>query len=385
MRRESPPGRALAFCLVNSAISFSYALWRTLLPLYLELRGLAGWEIGVGVSLSYNMPLLLSFASGYLVDRLSWRVSFPLAQALLAASVLCLTLVDSLPLMLALSIPLGFAMAVITQVGVEVVAEVSGSERRGLAYALFLLATGSSHAVGASISGFIARLWGYGTLFVLASSATALSAVVSALCLGRGDRRIPRPGFDDVIGFVRTDARFRALAVTLLVHDFSVYIAIPYLALYAEHSIGLSEVEIGLLNGLSTAAKLTFQAVSGLVADRIGGSCTLVLHFVGVSASYIALTGAGDFPQAAAVFAAIGAATSLDLPARRLILSRIAPRGYLATVSGLADSMAGLGAATSPILGGLLWDVSHPLPLVVAGLTNLLAIPPVLRLRGMGE
>ncbi|MEM0226236.1 MAG: hypothetical protein QXF46_05120, partial [Thermofilaceae archaeon] len=46
----------------------------------------------------------------------------------------------------------------------------------------------------------------------------------------------------------------------------------------------------------------------------------------------------------------------LDMPARRKLLSYMAPPSSVATANGLSDAVVGLVAAPSPLLGSFSWS-----------------------------
>ncbi len=372
----------LAFATISSIIVFSMTLWQTLLPLYLDFKGLKPWEIGVSVSLVMNLGLLLAFASGYVVDLIDWRRSAMLAILLLLAATLLLLFAQNFIEFLALAFITGFSTSLITQASVKVLVK-SSIEKRGLLYSSYMLLSNLGRIAASYLSGFIAAVYGYSTLFML--SAATLLPTFGLLAHGDSGKKsrssVPEASMRKVLKLYLRDARLKILVSALFLHDFSVFIGIPYLVLYAKYVIGLDEVGVGILTGTRSLSQLVFQLGSGWLADRIGGSLTLATHFLAISLAYIAYSNAKQFLDALLIYSFMGFAITLDLPARRLLITKYAPEEYVAAINGFADTIAGLGAMLSAAIGGYLWDINPSLPIFVAGVANLSTLPPILYLK----
>lgn len=370
------------FSLTSAISAVALTLWQTLLPLYLDNLGFAAWQIGVGVTLSFNLSFLLAFPSGYLVDRLGWRRSVLLALGLSMAAPLLLTSVRSFEEFLLVPALAGLSSALFTQSSVKVLVR-SGTRRRGLFYSSYILLSNIGRMIASYISGFIAVLYNYRALFAISAFtvAPALGLMARASRSSRGSGPPSQASMRRIIGMYMNDTRLKILVLTLFLHDFAVFIALPYMALYAKHVLGADEVGVSLLSGTSNFVQMVFQLGSGWLADRIGGSLMLISHFIGISAIYAAYSQTSSFPAAMALYAAMGFTITLDLPARRLLITKYAPEEYVGAINGFADSMVGVGTMLSAAIGGYLWPLSPGLPILVGGLLNLFTLPFIFYLK----
>jgi len=367
--------RRLALIYIVGAMStLAVSLWQPLLPLYLDIKGLLPWEVGLGVSMMMNMAFITAFIAGYVVDKLGWERSLIISQIIIASTTLSLVIVNNILVLIVISIGFGLAIALLNQSSVKVVALSTEIKERGTAFSSYLIATGFSRITGSSLSGYVATMLGYGSLFFISSILT-LPAILLLKYNAINLESKKKVSFNRALNLISKDLRLKLLAFTLFIHDFSVFILIPYLALFAKYSIGLGEKEVGLLSGISNLATMFSFFLSGWIADKIGGTYTLILHFISTSLSYIFYSTASDFLSAATAYAMIGVAVSFDMPARRLLLTKYAPKEYIGAISGFADTLAGIGTMFSPLVGGHLWAISYSAPLIVGSLFNLIAVP----------
>lgn len=372
----------IAFSAISAVAVVSITLWQTLLPLYLNEKGFEPWQVGLAVTLAVNLSYLFAFPSGYVVDRLDWRRSLLAALLLSMAAPIVLGLVRSFTDFLAVAVLAGLSSSLITQSSVKVLVR-SGTRRRGLMYSGYIFLSNAGRILGSFASGFIAVIYGYPMLFLAAAiillpTLALLRVVHEAPSQSRGGSRVSMYG---VARMYMRDTRLKILAATLFLHDFSVFIAIPYLALYAKYVIGLDEIGVGVLSGTSSTTQLLLQLFSGILVDKIGGSLTLALHFLGISAVYVAYSHVTQFLPALVTYAFMGFFITLDLPARRFLITKYAPEEMVGAINGFADTIAGIGTMFSAPLGGILWSISPSMPILAGGLLNLSTIPFILYLK----
>lgn len=109
------------------------------------------------------------------------------------------------------------------------------------------------------------------------------------------------------------DNRLKILTLSLIMHDFSTFIAIPYIALYAKHYLALNEEEIGLMIGMQNLGSLLIQIPIRSLIDRIGGSITLLMHISSVSIIYTLYAFSSNFYMATLILFLFGSFVALDL------------------------------------------------------------------------
>ncbi|RLF02803.1 MAG: hypothetical protein DRJ64_08950 [Thermoprotei archaeon] len=382
MRKLKKISEFMFFAIVSAIIAFSITIWQTLLPLYLDKKGFEAWEIGLSVSLIMNLSYFLSFIAGYIVDIIDWKRSLLIALILLIFGTFYLIVINDLWEYISFAIVIGIVNALVTQSSVKVLVR-SQSKGRGLMYSSYMFLSNLSRILASYASGFIASLTGYLTLFTI--SAISLFPAVGIVSTYKGKSFNSSKNEDlklkNVLNLYRRDRRLQILVATLFLHDLSIFIAVPYLALYAKYIIGTDEVGVGILFGTSNTTQLIFQLGAGWLADKIGGSLTLALHFISVSLSYIVYSNIKGFIEALAIYAFMGLAIALDLPARRLLITKYAPEEYVSAINGLADTIVGIGTIIASLIGGYLWNISPHLPILFGGIANLSTLPLIFYLK----
>lgn len=370
------------FAIISAIVAFSITMWQTLLPLYLDDKGFEAWKIGLSVSLIMNLSYFFSFIAGYIVDVIDWKKSLLTALLLLIIGTLYLIIIADFWQFLIFAIIIGTVNALITQASVKVLVR-SKTKGRGLMYSSYMFLSNLSRIIASYASGFIATLAGYFSLFVF--SILSLFPAIGLVTAYKDKNNIGQNKEDlsmrKVISLYSRDRRLQILVITLFLHDLSIFIAVPYLALYAKYVIGTDEIGVGILSGTSNTTQLLFQLGAGWLADKIGGSLTPALHFISVSLSYIVYSNIKGFIEALAIYAFMGIAITLDLPARRLLITKYAPEEYVSAINGLADTIVGIGTIIASVIGGYLWNISPHLPILVGGIANLSTLPFIFYLK----
>ncbi len=370
------------FAIISAIVAFSITMWQTLLPLYLDDKGFEAWKIGLSVSLIMNLSYFFSFIAGYIVDVIDWKKSLLTALLLLIIGTLYLIIIADFWQFLIFAIIIGTVNALITQASVKVLVR-SKTKGRGLMYSSYMFLSNLSRIIASYASGFIATLAGYFSLFVF--SILSLFPAIGLVTAYKDKNNIGQNKEDlsmrKVISLYSRDRRLQILVITLFLHDLSIFIAVPYLALYAKYVIGTDEIGVGILSGTSNTTQLLFHLGAGWLADKIGGSLTLALHFISVSLSYIVYSNIKGFIEALAIYAFMGIAITLDLPARRLLITKYAPEEYVSAINGLADTIVGIGTIIASVIGGYLWNISPHLPILVGGIANLSTLPFIFYLK----
>ncbi|MEM1641279.1 MAG: MFS transporter [Thermofilaceae archaeon] len=375
MRRNGLPP---PFVLHTLASSFAHALWYTLFPIYLRSLGLPLAEVGLASSLPLTLSFVLALPAGIVADALPARRALILATGGQAAIVALLPSLKSPAVTASLLFSYTFLSTLRGQSSLRVVASRANRSDMGTWYSLYLLASGASAAVGSYLSGVITEREGFTPLYRLSAIAFALSALpLTRLEQIHGSRARERIKLEHL-----KSAGFFELTLSLSIHDFAVFSVMPYTALFQREILGLSTYEIGTLAALGTVVSQVFQPVAGLVTDRLGSRLALALHYVGVSAGYALMAVSRSYGTLALAVVLQNVFLPLDMPARRKLLSYMAPPSSVATANGLSDAVVGLVAAPSPLLGSFSWSsLGARWAFGLGAALNLLALAPLAKLR----
>ena len=365
--------------VLGMLIVFNNSIWQTLLPFYVDERGFSIQEVGFSSILVISLPWVLSIVAGLIVEKISWRLVLLSSVLLLSISVLYLRWISGVVDLIVILLVSSFAIALFTQSGIEVIATTMPMRRLGLAFASYYALIGLARTIGSLSSGLIVNIWDYDLLYTISSLVFLLIAILILLYFPRNQK--PRCNrLDNVVEILRIKS-LSILILTIMVHDFSVFITVSYVPLFAKRVLGLSEFEYSLIVTTRSIVYILIQPFCGLLVDRVGEVKVLALHFIGVALSYLGYSYTSGFVDALITYIFLGLATALDLPARRALLSKLAPRYGVAVSSGLLDTMVGLCTLPTPTIGAILWNIEPKITILSGGLMNLLSLAPLLALK----
>ncbi|RLE88002.1 MAG: hypothetical protein DRJ49_05655 [Thermoprotei archaeon] len=365
--------------MLGMLIVFNNSIWQTLLPFYVDERGFSIQEVGFSSILVISLPWVLSIVAGLIVEKISWRLVLLSSVLLLSISVLYLRWISGVVDLIVILLVSSFAIALFTQSGIEVIATTMPMRRLGLAFASYYALIGLARTIGSLSSGLIVNIWDYDLLYTISSLVFLLIAILILLYFPRTQK--PRCNrMDNVVEILRIKS-LSILILTIMVHDFSVFITVSYVPLFAKRVLGLSEFEYSLIVTTRSIVYILIQPLCGLLVDRVGEVKVLALHFIGVALSYLGYSYTSGFVDALITYIFLGLATALDLPARRALLSKLAPRYGVAVSSGLLDTMVGLCTLPTPTIGAILWNIEPKITILSGGLMNLLSLAPLLALK----
>ena len=368
-------GLPMEFLLATALAATAHSLWLTLFPVFLDERGFQLWEVGVASGLTYALTFISALPAGLASDAASTRAALVASSLIQLASLHAVANAPSAILLIPLLVIYSFSLAVRGQAAVRLVATLSGRGDRAFKYSLYLLATGLANALGSYLSGLVAEEWGYMQLFSL-SEFLLLASALAALGI-KGAPRGRLPGLR-AIKQVALSREMVLLTSSLSIHDFSVFMCMPYVALFQKKVVGITPYQIGVLSAMTTATSQLAQLAAGAFADKFGARASLALHYTGVSAGYALVALSKNFEELALAALVQGLSMPFDMPARRKLLTLIASPEVIATSSGLADTVVGIATLPSPILGSYLWGYASPRAMMLCGAAmNLMALLPL--------
>jgi len=373
-----------AFLALASAATFAHAVWYTLFPIYLRSSApLELWQVGVISSLTLTLSFVLALPAGVVADAISTRTALILASAGQTAALLLIPLaLHPLPLLASVA-TYTFCLTLRGQVSLRLLAASSVRRSWGSTYSVYLLLTGASNVIGSYLSGPLAERKGFGTVYLVSAVLFLLTLPFSYLV-----ERVPGNSGRRAVRNLKAlqDGSFARLTASLALHDLAVFSASSYVQIFQREIVGLSPSHISLLTAIGSAASQAAQLGAGYFADRFGARKALALHYLGVSAGY-AVMGIGDSFEDLLVATLVQSAfLPFDMPARRKLLSLMAPENAVATINGLSDAVVGLVSLPSPLLGGWLWYCVGPRGMLAAcAALNLTAFLPLARLRDGSE
>jgi MFS family permease len=281
-----------------------------------------------------------------------------------------------------ITIFISLALSIYTQASISIISYFSKAINRGKAFAKYYFLIRLNTIIGSMLSGFIVSYFTYKGLNNICAFTLLIAFIFLLFLFPKEENREEKIYVTKFLSTMFKDNRLKILTLSLMIHDFSAFIAIPYIALYAKHYLALNEEEIGLMIGLQNLGSLLIQIPIGILIDKIGGSATLIIHVITVSIIYTLYAFSNNFYMAALVLFLFGLSIALDLPARRYLLTKYVPQEYIATVSGSADTFVGLATIFSPIISSFIWyNFGGAMVFLAATALNIFSIPLILYLK----
>ncbi|RLF17101.1 MAG: hypothetical protein DRJ66_01675 [Thermoprotei archaeon] len=368
--------------IVMTISSFGSALWQALFSIYLEELGISYVNIGLSTSILFMLPAVLALPAGIMSDIMNKKGLMVLALTANGFIVFLLPLAKNIEILIALILLYGFLSGLSVQSAISLVAYASTATYRATAFAIYYFAIQISSTLGTFMSGPLIEYYGYDILYLLASISYFISAalawiIMPSLGLPKSNTKL----YENLnrLGKILKERRLRLLIITVILHDLSVFIAMPFTALFAKDILSLDKSKISAILGIRNASLMMTQIASGRLADMFGGGTLLTMHIMLTSALNVAYGLSNTLADAVIIMVISGFVFSLDMPARRALISLCAPEDLIATINGVADTMVGIFAILTPILGGYLWQMGYKREVfIVSGLCNLMALPFVI-------
>ena len=379
------------------ALTVGSSLWFSLFTLYLDGVGLDAAWIGLIIT-AYNAALSLTYLpSGRLSDMIGRRVPLMAGSLLLAVTLLLLQSTVNPVTILAIMVFIGVGNGLMTPAVNALVAESVKAERLGIAYAGYLISVTVASIIGSAFSGFLAEIYGYQILFLIAAALAASAFILFYFYISepRGSmhasysaavKRSFRASVSETVRLLREERELTQLTSALSFHSFGLSMITPYFVLYAQYVVAIDVVEAGLLISFLNLGMLVAQVPAGKMSDRLGPRLTLLLHVLLSTVTWVSYTFSWNFLSASTIITFHGAVGAMDMPARRSFMMEYSTSiTGKATIIGTLDAIIGMVGTLAPLLGGLAWNnIGYAAPFFIAAVINTIAflqLIPLLRRR----
>ncbi len=158
--------------------------------------------------------------------------------------------------------------------------------------------------------------------------------------------------------FAELSPQFRKYVITMFVLSIgSLPIAV---LLLTTTSIGLVIADIPLFYMVYNIAYAVFSTPAGILSDRIGARCVLLLGYVAMLSGYAALLFAHSILSLLAGFLLLGLFPALTDGVQRSLASQLTAQSVRGGGLGWLTGATGFGALIAGAMGGYLWQVYSP-------------------------
>jgi MFS family permease len=334
--------------------------------------------LGIMASIGSAAATVGYFIGGFGADTLGKKKIVAASFVILAAGCLLFIFAPTLPFLFLASFVEFFAVGFSSPAIAAIVASCSDQDSRGVAYGAFNLSWIASGVAAPLLAGLIAQFLGLHTPFILAVSVSLAGLFFSSLIRGGNHDRKPkvkRNGKADATGLQQGLILKRMIlifCITNLLNGLLNGFINPVVNGMLLFKLTAAPAEYGLV--LSLASSLVtglVQLPGGKLTDRFGRKPLTLFGFLG--APMVLLLGFSrsliDFSFIVGGISAVG---NISSPAISAWLMDLVPEHRRASVSGITQTLNGIGLTIGPNAGSYVWNSTKPDAATPSGIAALI-------------
>jgi MFS family permease len=335
------------------------------LPVFLRpIAGATGWSmtgVSTAMTIGFIAMALASFAWGSLSDRIGPRIVVLIGSVLIAASVALASQAKSL-----LAFQLTFGLLVggsVAAIFAPLMAAVTGwfDTHRSLAVSLVSAGIGMAPMTMSPLAAWLVTHYDWRTsMLIIAGIAAAVMIPVSFLIRRPPALESGQPIPDEPRAEISMSEALRSPQFIILVltnffccatHSGPIFHTVSYAV-----SCGIPLMAAVTIYSVEGLAGLFGRIGFGIAGDKLGAKRVLVFGLMAQAVGtlgYLFVREIGEFYAVAAIFGFIYAGT---MPLYAVIARENFPLKMMGTVIGGTVMAGGLGMATGPVVGGMIYD-----------------------------
>jgi DHA1 family multidrug resistance protein-like MFS transporter len=337
--------------------------------------------LGIMISIGSAAATIGYFAGGFAADSFGRRKVVLISFAILTASCALFALAPNLYFLYLASFIEFFAAGFSSPAISALVADCSEQCSRGTAYGIFNLSWVSAGVAGPLLAGFIAQFVYLQVPFLLAALVSVLGLFASFLLkgnnagkketIGKNSRKMELNSFEQRAALKRIILIF---SVTNILNGLLNGFVNPVLNGMLLFKLGAAPAMYGLVLSLSSSLVTGLvQLPGGKLTDRFGRKPLVLFGFLGVP--LILLLGLSrsllDFSL---IMGGISAVGNISSPAISAWLMDLIPEQRRASVSGITQTLNGIGLTAGPNMGSYVWNATKPDAIIPCGISAVIFV-----------
>ncbi len=363
------------------------AMYRPLLPLYLQELGAGVEQVGIFFTLGAVAPLLFQIFGGWLSDSIGRLQAIAIGSVAGVLGYSVYLFAPSWQWLLIATATGAMASSFVAPSYMAFIAEESTEETRGRVYGLSSSLFQVVGVVGPPIGGYLSQYLSFRSMFLVAGSLYT-SATVIRLLMARHAQRAEsasreRPSLANLKaslaamgGLVLAGGVVTWIFLSDGVRDVTFSMAFQLLPLYMQNLIGLTNVQIAWLSSLSSLVTMLLMTPAGWLSDKKGERIGIVGGFALIALAMAVFLRSSAFAGFAVVWVLFGVGSALIDPAYSSLISKVVPMKLRGTAFGLFTTSIGLVSLPAPYIGAMLWERFAPqVPFYVPLVATLLLLP----------
>lgn len=359
-RRVGDRRNLIIVCGLIAASQMSWGVVVPVLPLYARSFGASGSDLGLIVSLFVVGRLIVNIPAGRLAERFDPRRMLLYAVGGVVACSVLTGFAATLYQLFALRFVTGLAGGAAITIGQAFIARTTTVRNRGRAMGTLQAFQLAGGAIGPSLGGVMASLFGLRAAF-FSSGLIALGFVAWGIFSldspAATDAQVPTEADlqPERRGFMLRDPSFLAICVVAFAVFFARFGGQQFLVpIIAYDKVGLTAGQLGLVLGLVTTANIVLVSFAGRVADRIGRKRVIVPAMVLAGLATVGYVWADSVVPLLVVLCFVGLLNTFSGPTPAAYLADVAPPGAQGAAVGIFRTFGDLAGLVGPLLLGYL-------------------------------
>src|SRR2546429_457368 len=352
-------------------LGFGEELWKKFLPKYLQALGASVPTIGLFGAAEDFFDAVYQYPGGWIADRLGRRSAFFIFLSLACIGYLVYLLGPSWPFAF---VGLAFVVAWQSMASPAIFAVIGDSlppEKRAMGFSIQSILKRVPIVIAPVIGGIIIARRGIVSGVRLGLIVTLVIAILTALLIRMIDITTQPLHAANILGVWRS---FETGLKRLLVSDIFIRtcegMADVLVIIYVTNVLRISVARFGTLLAILFLTTLIIYVPAAKAADRVGRRPFIIATFCAFALYPLAIVTAHDFTGLVIAFI-IGGLREIGEPARKAMIVDFAKPQLRARSVGLYYLVRSLTITPAAAIGGLLWEVNPPTPLVIAGMFGI--------------
>jgi MFS family permease len=345
--------------------------------------------LGLMLSLGFASTTVGYFLGGFAADSLGKRRVVLISFGVLAAGCGMFAVAPSLYFLYLANLVECFAVGLSSPAISALVADCSEQSSRGMAYGVFNLSWVSAGIAGPLLAGFTAQFVTLQTPFIIAGLVSIIGLFLALSLKGKNveKQRIEKNGGEVEKASSKLGLSFRRVvfifSITNLLNGLLNGFINPVLSGMLLFKLAAAPAEYGLVLSLSSSLVTGLvQLPGGKLTDKFGRKPLVLFGFIGAPLALL-LGFSRSLLDFSLIMGGISAVGNISSPAISAWLMDLVPEHRWASVSGITQTLNGVGLTIGPSAGSYVWNSTNSDAIVSCGVAAVLfvtALPFYLKL-----
>ena len=354
---------------------------------YLAKEFVSGGDVEAATMEAYGIMLSLGFVAvtlgfllgGFAADRVGRKRVVMLSFLILAFGCGLFSIGPNLSFLFLASFVEMFSVGFSGPAISALVADCSAQCSRGKAFGVFNLSWVSAQVPAPLLGGFLAETVNLRSPFIIAIFVSVVGMMFSILLKGRSGEN--NQGFEnDETSFREPDPKplmpllnvILLFSMTNLVNGLLNGFVGPLLSGVLMFKLNADPTMYGLVLSISSSLVTGIvQVPGGVLTDRFGRKPLVLLSFLGVPLVF-ALAFSRTFLEFGLIMSGISAVGNISSPAISAWLMDLVPQHKRASVTGITQTLNGVGLSIGPTTGSYVWNSTKPDATTPCGIAALI-------------